>query len=145
MTFRKAAWLYLLAAGLVVLGVSLLPSPRDRNPPIPGDPDHRVLASDTDCLRCHVIGQSRPLPDRHPKRRDCARCHRRAQPDEAGRAAPLQAARVLAVAGGGGGVAPPMWGWLCLGGACCGAGRGPRVTLQGARPPPRRGSSTPTR
>ena len=104
MTFRKADWLYLLAAGLVVLGVSLLPSPRDRNPPIPGDPDHRVLASDTDCLRCHVIGQSRPLPHRHPKRRDCARCHRRAQPDEAGRPAPIEAAWFLTVAEQGRGV-----------------------------------------
>lgn len=97
MTFRKADWLYVLAAGLVVLGVSLLPSPRDRNPPIPGDPDHRTIASDTDCLRCHVIGQSRPLSDRHPKRQDCARCHRRAQPDEAGRPAPIEAAWFLTV------------------------------------------------
>src|SRR2546428_2427419 len=110
MTFRKADWLYLLAAGLVVLGVSLLPSPRDRNPPIPGDPDHRVLASDTDCLRCHVIGQSRPLPDRHPKRRDCARCHRRGPPGGAGGAPPPRGGPVPALPGAGGGGAPPL-GW----------------------------------
>src|SRR2546430_9286114 len=115
MTFRKADWLYLLAAGLVVLGVSLLPSPRDRNPPIPGDPDRRVLASDTDCLRCHVIGQSRPLPDRHPKRRDCARCHRRVPPDRAGGADPHRAGHVhLTAAEGGGGEAPP-WRDVCFG------------------------------
>src|SRR2546430_14448507 len=114
MTFRKADWLYLLAAGLVVLGVSLLPSPRDRNPPIPGDPDHRVLASDTDCLRCHVIGQSRPLPDRHPKRRDCARCHRRAPTDQAGGAPPPEGAPVLSPPAEGGGEGPPPGGaWRC--------------------------------
>lgn len=106
MTFRKADWVYVAAAGLVVLGVSLLPSPRDRNPPIPADPDHRALVSDTDCLRCHVAGQSRPLPDRHPKRQDCARCHRRARSDEAGRGAPVEGGWILTVAEQGRGDSP---------------------------------------
>nr|MBI3614298.1 hypothetical protein [Nitrospirota bacterium] len=76
MTIRRADWLFLLAAGLVVLMVSLLPSPRERNPPIPGTPEHRNLTSEKDCLRCHAAGQSRPLVERHPKRQDCFRCHR---------------------------------------------------------------------
>jgi len=101
MTFRKADWFYVVAAGLVVLGVSLLPSPRDRNPPIPADADHRALVSDTGCVRCHAVGQRRPLPDRHPKRQDCARCHRRAQPDETGRAGATEAAWILTAAAKG--------------------------------------------
>ncbi len=76
MTIRRADWLFLLAVGLVVFMVSLLPSPRERNPPIPGIPEHRDLISEKDCLRCHAAGQSRPLVDRHPKRQDCFRCHR---------------------------------------------------------------------
>ena len=123
MTFRKADWLYLLAAGLVVLGVSIVSflltfltgDPAEIMLP-PGATAQQIakfraewgfddpLASDTDCLRCHVIGQSRQLSDRHPKRRDCARCHRRAQPDEAGRPAPIEAAWFLTVAEQGRGV-----------------------------------------
>ncbi len=74
MSLRRSDWLFLGAVALVVLGVSLLPSPRDRNPAVPGTPDHRGL-SERDCVRCHAAGQSRPLPDRHPKRTDCFRCH----------------------------------------------------------------------
>lgn len=76
MMIRRADWLFLLAVGLVIFFVSLLPSPREQNPPIPGTPDHRGLVAEKDCLRCHDAGQARPLPDRHPKRRDCFRCHR---------------------------------------------------------------------
>lgn len=79
MSIRRADWLFLLAAGLVVLMVSLLPSPRERNPPIPGTPEHRGVTAEHDCLRCHAVGQSRPLVERHPKRRDCFRCHRQGE------------------------------------------------------------------
>jgi len=43
MKLRKADWLFVLAAGLIVLLVSLLPSPRDRNPPVPDTQHHRQL------------------------------------------------------------------------------------------------------
>ncbi|MGH7260751.1 MAG: hypothetical protein ACREI9_08735 [Nitrospiraceae bacterium] len=71
---RTADWWFAGAVALVVLGVSLLPSPRDRNPAVPATAEHRGLMA-KDCMRCHAAGQSRPLPDRHPKRQDCFRCH----------------------------------------------------------------------
>ncbi len=74
-TLRKSDWLFVVAVALVVLGVSLLPSPRDRNPAMPATPEHKGL-SEKDCVRCHAVGQSRPLPVRHPKRQDCFRCHK---------------------------------------------------------------------
>lgn len=76
MTLRRVDWLFLLVAGLVVLLVSLLPSPRDRNPPVPATPDHRAVTSETQCVTCHAPGGARPLADRHPTRKDCVRCHR---------------------------------------------------------------------
>lgn len=76
MRLRRADWIFLALAALVVLLVSLLPSPRDRNPAVPDSLEHRGLVSEKDCLRCHAAGQSRPLPERHPKRQDCFRCHR---------------------------------------------------------------------
>ena len=74
-SLRKSDWLFIGAVVLVVAGVSLLPSPRDRNPAIPATPEHKGL-SEKDCVRCHAAGQSRALPERHPKRQDCFRCHR---------------------------------------------------------------------
>lgn len=74
---RRADWLFLGAVALVIGGVMLLPSPRDRNPVVPATAAHRGR-SEHDCVRCHATGQSRPLPDRHPKRPDCFRCHREA-------------------------------------------------------------------
>lgn len=65
-----------LAAGLVVLLVSLLPSPRDQNSVVPGDAQHRAVTSEKDCVACHRAGASRPLLARHPTRKDCFRCHR---------------------------------------------------------------------
>lgn len=76
---RRADWLFAGAVVLVVAGVSLLPSPRDRNPAVPATPEHRGLV-EKDCVRCHAAGQSRPLPERHPKRQDCARCHTGVEP-----------------------------------------------------------------
>ena len=73
-TLHKADWWFAGAVVLVVLGVSLLPSPRERNPVVPATAEHRGL-SEKDCTRCHAAGQSRPLPERHPKRQDCFRCH----------------------------------------------------------------------
>ena len=80
-TLRKGDWMFAGAVALVVLGVSLLPSPRDRNPAVPATLEHKGL-TEKDCIRCHAVGQSRPLPDRHPKRQDCFRCHK--GPDAAG-------------------------------------------------------------
>ncbi len=74
-TLRKSDWLFAGAVALVVVGVSLLPSPRDRNPVIPATMAHKGI-SEKDCVRCHAAGQSRPLQDRHPKRKDCVRCHK---------------------------------------------------------------------
>lgn len=74
---RRADWLFIGAVALVVTGVSLLPSPRDRNPAVPATMEHRGVA-EKDCVRCHAAGQSRPLPARHPKRQDCFRCHKEA-------------------------------------------------------------------
>ena len=80
MTIRRADLVFLVATGLVVLAVSVLPSPRDRNPRVPGDPAHRDLAVETACLRCHAAGASQPLAiPPHPPRTDCFRCHARAQ------------------------------------------------------------------
>lgn len=76
MTVRRADWLFVLAAALVVLFVAFLPSPRDRNPRVPNTVDHRALTAEQECLRCHSLGKSRPLSTRHPKRPDCFRCHR---------------------------------------------------------------------
>jgi uncharacterized paraquat-inducible protein A len=75
--FKKADWIFVALAVLVVIGVSLLPSPRDQNPPVPDTQDHRAITAEPECLRCHVVGGARPLPARHPKRQDCFRCHRR--------------------------------------------------------------------
>lgn len=78
MRLRKFDLLFVLGALTVVIGVSLLPSPRDRNPMVPATPNHRNLKSEADCLSCHASGGSRPLPVRHPKRPDCFHCHRAA-------------------------------------------------------------------
>lgn len=79
---RRADWLFIGAVVLVVTGVSLLPSPRDRNPPVPATEEHRGM-TEKDCVRCHAAGQTRPLPVRHPKRVDCFRCHRGSEEAEA--------------------------------------------------------------
>lgn len=77
MTLRKVDGLFVVFALAVVVGVSLLPSPKDRNPLIPGTPDHRGVTAEKDCIQCHQGGGVKPVPDRHPKRRDCFRCHAR--------------------------------------------------------------------
>jgi len=73
----KADWVFLVAVAAVVLFVSLLPTPRERNPMIPANEVHRALIAETLCVQCHALQGSRPLPDRHPKRQDCLKCHRR--------------------------------------------------------------------
>ncbi|MEW6544220.1 MAG: hypothetical protein AB1411_11480 [Nitrospirota bacterium] len=75
MTIRRADWLFVLAVVAVVLFVSLLPSPRENNPPVPDTPEHRGVGEKL-CSQCHAPGQSRPLPSWHPKRQDCFRCHK---------------------------------------------------------------------
>lgn len=82
MTLRRVDWLFLAAVGLVVTGVSLLPSPRDQNPKLPATADHREVTVEAECLRCHAAGASRPLAmPPHPKRTDCLRCHARTPED----------------------------------------------------------------
>ena len=77
MRLRKVDWLFVAFALAVVIGVSLLPTPKDRNPMIPGTPGHRAATVEKDCLACHRAGGEKPLPERHPKRQDCFRCHAR--------------------------------------------------------------------
>lgn len=77
MSLRKVDWLFILFAVAVVVGVSLLPTPKDRNPMVPGTAEHNAAKVEKDCLGCHSPGAERPLPARHPKRPDCLRCHAR--------------------------------------------------------------------
>jgi len=77
MKLRKVDWLFVLFAVVVVVGVSLLPTPKDRNPMIPGTPEHRDVTVEKGCAQCHQAGGAKSLPDRHPKRQDCFRCHAR--------------------------------------------------------------------
>lgn len=77
MTLRKVDWLFVLFAVAVVIGVSMLPTPKDRNPMIPNDADHQAIKVEQDCRACHQANAAEPLPQRHPKRQDCFRCHAR--------------------------------------------------------------------
>lgn len=77
MTIRKADVISAGAAVLVVVGVSLLPSPKDRNPPVPSTFSHQGIRIDQECLSCHGARGIRPLAiPPHPKRQDCLQCHR---------------------------------------------------------------------
>lgn len=77
MKLRKLDWLFILFATAVVVGVSLLPTPKDRNPMIPKNVEHRSLTNEKACVQCHLPEGVRPVPARHPKRQDCFRCHAR--------------------------------------------------------------------
>ncbi len=77
MRLRKVDWIFVAAALAVVVGVSLLPAPRDRNPRIPANAEHRGVVAEKDCVGCHRADGVRPVPARHPKRQDCLRCHAR--------------------------------------------------------------------
>jgi hypothetical protein len=77
MRLRKIDGLYVLFAVAVVIGVSMLPTPKDRNPMIPANADHQTVKVEKECLQCHVPAGNKPLPERHPKRPDCFRCHAR--------------------------------------------------------------------
>jgi|SRR5690348_5357173 uncharacterized paraquat-inducible protein A len=77
MTLRKVDWWFVLFAVAVVAGVSLLPTPKDRNPMIPRTPEHQAVRTEKECVACHAADAVRPLPARHPKRPDCFRCHAR--------------------------------------------------------------------
>lgn len=79
LSFRKADLIFLVLAIGIVGGVALLPSPRDRNPMIPSDTEHRTLANEKGCIACHQAAGSRPLPAQHPKRQDCFQCHARSE------------------------------------------------------------------
>ena len=77
MRLRKVDWLFILFALAVVAGVSLLPTPKDRNPMIPGTAEHTAVRVEKDCVQCHQAGGLKPVPAQHPKRQDCFRCHAR--------------------------------------------------------------------
>jgi predicted CXXCH cytochrome family protein len=77
MMLRKVDGLFILFAVAVVVGVSMLPTPKDRNPMIPSDAGHQAIKVEKECLQCHVPAGSKPMPERHPRRQDCFRCHAR--------------------------------------------------------------------
>jgi uncharacterized paraquat-inducible protein A len=77
MKFRKIDGLFVLFAVAVVVGVSMLPTPKDRNPVIPANVSHQAIKVEEACLQCHVPTGNKPLPARHPRRQDCFRCHAR--------------------------------------------------------------------
>lgn len=79
MTFRKVDIIFVVLALLVVGGVALLPSPRDRNPKVPSNKEHQAVSVEKDCVTCHAPTAERPLPAQHPRRQDCLHCHARAQ------------------------------------------------------------------
>ncbi len=73
---KKSDVVFLGLVIAVLLFVSLLPSPKDNNPPTPNNLVHHGLKLEKDCLACHVKDGAYPLTARHPKRTDCFRCHR---------------------------------------------------------------------
>ena len=82
MTLRKVDWLFVLFAIAVVVGVSMLPTPKDRNPMIPKSAEHQAIANEKDCVRCHQadgVTYMRPKPCKVRGRRlgvaykECAR------------------------------------------------------------------------
>ena len=77
MTLRKVDWIFVVGALAVVVGVSMLPTPKDQNPVIPSSEEHRSIATEKGCVQCHQAEGVRPVPARHPKRQDCFRCHAR--------------------------------------------------------------------
>ncbi len=78
MRFRlqKSDFVFIGIVIAVVVFVTLLPSPKDNNPPVPIDLAHHGIKLEKDCLTCHVQEGKYPLSTRHPKRPDCFRCHR---------------------------------------------------------------------
>ena len=78
MRFRlqKSDFVFIALIIIIVVFVTLLPSPKDNNPPVPPDSKHRALKIEKDCLVCHAPQGERPLSAKHPKRQDCLRCHR---------------------------------------------------------------------
>jgi len=77
MKLRKVDWLFVAFVVAVVVGVSLLPTPKDRNPVIPQNVEHQAVTAEKGCSTCHQPGAAKSLPDRHPRRQDCFRCHAR--------------------------------------------------------------------
>lgn len=77
MNIRKADWVFIVLAVAVVVGVSLLPTPKDRNPMIPKSAEHQTITNEKDCAHCHQADGVKPVPVQHPKRQDCFRCHAR--------------------------------------------------------------------
>jgi hypothetical protein len=77
---KPSDFIFVALAVAVIIFVTLLPGPRDSNPPVPADLAHYGIKMEKDCLTCHVLGGVQPLSARHPKRQDCFRCHRQLKP-----------------------------------------------------------------
>jgi hypothetical protein len=73
---KKSDFVFIGLVIAVIVFVTLLPSPKDNNPPVPNDLAHHSIKLEKSCLACHVKGGERPMKERHPKRQDCFRCHR---------------------------------------------------------------------
>ena len=73
---KKSDVVFIALVIIIIVFVTLLPSPKDNNPPVPPDSKHRALKIEKDCLVCHAPQGERPLSAKHPKRQDCFRCHR---------------------------------------------------------------------
>ena len=63
MKLRKIDGLFVLFAVAVVVGVSMLPAPKDRNPMIPADAAHQAIKAEQACVQCHVPTGSQPMPE----------------------------------------------------------------------------------
>lgn len=81
MRFHRLDWVYILGAGLIVLLIYSLPTPRERNPRVPTTPEHQNPRTTATCLGCHAEGKTQPLPASHPKRTNCFRCHQLEEPE----------------------------------------------------------------
>ena len=73
---KKSDVVFIALIIIIIVFVTLLPSPKDNNPSVPPDSKHRALKIEKDCLVCHAPQGERPLSAKHPKRQDCLRCHR---------------------------------------------------------------------
>ena len=84
MTFRKVDIIFVALALLVVGGVALLPSPRDRNPKVPVNSVHQAVIVEKDCLTCHVPTGAAHCPRNIPSGKTVCTVTRGLRADEAG-------------------------------------------------------------
>ena len=115
MALRRVDWVVLSGAVFVVVGVALLPTPRDQNPSVPGNAAHQGVTSVRTCVNCHGTEGLQPVPLRHPKRKDCFRCHKEAvttswwEPQDSTERSALLNHSESYIQGGYNGVATGVW------------------------------------